>query len=295
MSNAQEKTLDGESDQQERNSVYDFLYHDARRIGSFLAQFDPHGQLQSLTKTNAVSDTAGSTVGVTAGASIPAIVKVDTVGNQQVSQTASDAIAKTYDPLWQNSIALLDYLTARGLIERNILQARIGQFVLVSGKLSIIDMGLLKSIFSSKFLKQNLSKQISKATNKQSGTSGSNFGDVGIELLSILPYAIQMRFGGSGFGIWSTLRTEGLSLSTDDLLLKHGSSVAGTWNLFGILDALPDSGSEEQGSSVIGDEGMLTAMANLGASFRPLVGRPNHAFGMTPLLIFREIFGSQLE
>ena len=32
------------------DSVYDFLYHDARRVGSFLAQFDDAGHLQQVTQ-----------------------------------------------------------------------------------------------------------------------------------------------------------------------------------------------------------------------------------------------------
>lgn len=53
-------------------SVYDFLYHDARRVGSFLAQFDENGLLQSLKRSIATAAIQASelTMGGDAGLAV---------------------------------------------------------------------------------------------------------------------------------------------------------------------------------------------------------------------------------
>ncbi|MHC2104097.1 hypothetical protein [Methylobacterium sp. CM6246] len=59
-----EKTLTNEEEDYEAHSgalpstsVYDFLYQDVRRVGSFLAQFDEYGVRQSVKATESVGQT----------------------------------------------------------------------------------------------------------------------------------------------------------------------------------------------------------------------------------------------
>ena len=40
--------------------------------------------------------------------------------------------------------------------------------------------------------------------------------------------------------VWTSLKEDALIVSAADLTLKHGTAIAGTWNMLGILDALPD-------------------------------------------------------
>jgi hypothetical protein len=80
-----------------------------------------------------------------------------------------------------------------------------------------------------------------------------------------------------------------LTLSADDLLLKHGTSIAGTWNMLGILDALPDGGEQED-LSFLAD--MVKGLAQFSQQIRPHFGRATDYFGMTPLLVFREVSGN---
>ena len=61
------------SDLPESRSVYDFLYHDARRVGSYLAQFEASGLLQSLKQTVAVEESELSKAGAAAGIGLPKI------------------------------------------------------------------------------------------------------------------------------------------------------------------------------------------------------------------------------
>src|SRR5262245_33318773 len=141
-------------DEPANDSVYDFLYHDARRVGSFLAQFDDAGHLQQITQSDAVTKGSkrGWRVGLGGGMS--------PVGNAEASlelgpqQSGSETSERVYDPLWTNARTLLDYLSERDLIERDIHNARIGQFVLASGALTIIDLPMLKGAWDKKTVGQ---------------------------------------------------------------------------------------------------------------------------------------------
>ena len=118
-----------EHDDQNTDSVYDFLYHDARRIGSFLAQFDNFGHLQKVTS----SETASK--GVRRGYSLKVAGSLPVPGSPEgaeggitlgvdPSQSGSEEQTRVYDPLWTNALALLDYLDERGLIQRDVTTAR---------------------------------------------------------------------------------------------------------------------------------------------------------------------------
>ena len=75
----------------------------------------------------------------------------------------------------------------------------------------------------------------------------------------------------------------------------------GDWHLLGILDALPGAGpdpdnprglskAEQAVTDLAGsDIGSLTARISTAA--RKMLGRPDHAWGVSPLLIFREASG----
>ena len=108
------------------------LYHDARRVGSFLAQMDPSGHLTAVKHTENATSASGMKFSAHAGAGVSlargggAFEDQRTAGEQQSAE-------RTYDPLWTNALALLDMLDERGMIRDGLESARIGQFVKVSG------------------------------------------------------------------------------------------------------------------------------------------------------------------
>ena len=83
---------------------------------------------------------------------------------------------------------------------------------------------------------------------------------------------------------------DGLSLSPDDLLLKHGFFIAGEWKVLGILDALPDSDNLNIDYSFLPE--FQKTLANYSTIVRPRFGRDPDSFGITPLMIFREVSGN---
>jgi hypothetical protein len=78
-----------------------------------------------------------------------------------------------------------------------------------------------------------------------------------------------------------------------DLNLKHGLRVTGEWHVLGIVDCEPGSGdvtSEEIGRLCGGGDNVFSdSVVNLWHEFREVLGRPDDCWGLTPLVIMREV------
>src|SRR5690349_8457450 len=128
-----------EPDHPESRSVYDFLYHDARRVGSYLAQFEASGLLQSVRQTVAVEESETSKAGAAAGLGVPKLASASGQFEDQAGTLSRDISEKQYDPYWKHAVSLLTYLQNAALLCRDLRSAHIGQFVLASGPLLITD------------------------------------------------------------------------------------------------------------------------------------------------------------
>ena len=263
----------------ERSSVYDFLYHDPRRIASFLSQFTQYGQPQSLSHSASTGEST-STKNVVTG---KAIILAGS-GETAASESASDALTTTYDPLWQNALALLDYLHQRELIQRDVAQARIGQFVLVQGQLDVVDLGTLGRAWNEGPFKKLALAAAGVAPGKRKGQQRDEM-EAGFSFIKILPHSIHATLR-STVSVWCCLQSAGMVTSADDLLLKHGVTVQGNWSLLGVLDAGPDL--QSTGSPTSNVEDLVDLMRMLAPPAREMLGRPPDHYGVTPLLIFRE-------
>ena len=301
------------------DSVYDFLYHDARRVGSFLAQFDPSGHLTSLKQTETAESGSGMRFNATASANAVVARGGATIEDQRTAGE-KETLERAYDPLWTNARELLNFLADRNMVHRNMARARIGQFVVVSGALSILDLGIVKFTWDvqglrsiiergvADFLESDLREKVASApdlnANKLMGNQklsknirdeANKLGKLVTGLLSKLPHTIQARLlTNDGQTIYGGLQESGLTGSSTDLMLKNGLVVQGTWSILGVLDALPDKASAADDESDIAPElvgGMLTILLGALAPFMRQVGRPPEAYGVTPLLIFREVSG----
>ena len=65
--------------------------------------------------------------------------KLDTGASEQTSQT------RQFDPQWLAPLIFLDQADQRGMIVRDLANARIGKLLLVSGRLAIFDLGMLRN------------------------------------------------------------------------------------------------------------------------------------------------------
>lgn len=305
-----------EHDDQDTDSVYDFLYHDARRIGSFLAQFDDFGHLQQITASETASKGGkrGYSFKLAAGVPVPGspdAAEGSITYGREPSQSGSEVQARVYDPLWTNALALLDYLDERQLIQRDLTAGHLGQFVIASGELSILNAGLLPKVWETSGVRdaavlqaienariqwnanpQNAALRASdraKAEKAALKVAAAN-AQGGLDILPLFPHSAQCTIKGTNFSVWSTLSADGMVGTVADLSLKHGTEIPGEWHLLGVLDALPNPIPADIPIANTGVPAHLGALiknfSNLG---RTLLGRAPEAFGVTPLLLFREV------
>lgn len=310
--------MPAEPDAQTTDSVYDFLYHDPRRVGSFIAQMDASGHLTSLKQTETAESGSGMKSSAHASGSV-AIARGGAGFEDQRTATERESLERTYDPLWTNALALLDMLDQRSLIQDGLLAARIGQFVKVSGALTVTDLTLWKGLWSMPALKEVLAdsasgdamkptlnreqRRKSEATNKgktQPKTPLEHSMEAGLALVGMLPHTIQARLTTDSVEmVWCSLKEEGLVVSASDLTLKHGLTVSGVWTMVGVLDALPEVDingmptatalSEIIDTQAVGVSPIGELMQHLTPAIRGILGRPSTAYGITPLVIFRQV------
>ena len=292
------KKSNSEPDQQVPDSVYDFLYHDARRVGSFLAQLNPSGHLQSLKTISGTKEHSAKTSTIDSKLSV-AVAGIAGTAEDSAGGENYQSADKTFDPLWANALELLDQLSRRNLLVRNMHHAGLGQFVLVSGDLKVVDTALLKSAWNSPLLVAKMTtptEEVDAETNEFS-----------LQLIQNLPHNPQAYFyaydehGEFVGGSWMTLDPGNMIVPAADLTLKYGYSL-GYWSMLGIKDAAVDDGPQQDpelmelmadGWQKAAAARHSTPMALLAELFTPMaraaMGRPSPYYGMTPILIFREV------
>jgi hypothetical protein len=306
--NRQKISSEVESDSEDR-SVYDFLYNDHRRVGSFLAQFGV-GHLQQLTQTKEAERGSERSSTVEGKGGVPGVAAGSIKNAEQTSLAAAEGSVRVYDPLWSNARALLNHLHENELIERDISSAAVGSVVLASGALNIIDLGMIKAMWALPSIQRSVhaggqasamepgNRQDRRAQTKRNKPEVRDPNtELLLEVLPVLPHSLNILLHGAAGTAWGTLDEEHLVGRSSDLVLKHGATISGEWHVLGILDAQPDFSNLEQ---IIGEQefdvggflnnSLIGQISNLLAPIvQFLLGRPTAAYGITPLMIFREI------
>ncbi|TVP94673.1 MAG: hypothetical protein EA338_12665 [Roseinatronobacter sp.] len=273
-------------------SVFDFLYADDARISALLSQFNNFGHLVGIDKSQTASRSAGSGFG-TSGKVNFAIASGNGDWRTDENKEATESSIQRYDPRWANTLNLLDELQSRELIADDVASAPLGSFVYVKGDLTIRDLGLIKKFWGLK----NFSKLTGlggapknrkdrRATDATGGSPETPLEAI-LELMTVLPHSVQATMEINGQSVWASLHHDALTVSTDDLLLKYGTRLSGTWGMLGILDThAVELGNAHLSSNKTGGE-LVAALDQFVPMLRGLLGRPDDSFGLTPLVIMR--------
>ncbi|MDP4021768.1 hypothetical protein Q8W71_03945 [Methylobacterium sp. NEAU 140] len=317
MSTRDERVSEREQDGLPGRSVYDFLYSDNKRIGSFLSQFDDNGLLEKLTQIEGASKnvTRGYKFSIGGGATVVGTGGTGTIGIERgPGEQGTESLQRVYDPLWTNALTLLDFLMLEDLINKDIKAARIGQFVLLRGRLSIFDMNALKGLWNIPTVKDNLiagqvqqqeaahiasGRPVSNAERRQLAASwkaeATKQMSFNLDVLNILPHSILCSINDDGHFAWCSLMSDSLVTTSSDLLIKYGVNVAGDWAMLAVLDALPSNEADAAGdlealaTDAMSLGGLGAGVAAMAPVVRAVLGRPAGAFGVTPLMIFRQV------
>jgi hypothetical protein len=292
-------------------SVLDFLYHDSRRIGSFLSQFEGDGHLEKLTRTkdgsrgkkeNSAHEIKGN-VGLAGG-----IVK----GGTETALEMAEGYSRVFDPYWANARAFLDYLNDNDMIQRDMSAANVGQFVLAKGYLSVLDLVMFKEAWKLPSLQRIIKAGMLAnqptgnltAAQKAAAKEQKSQGEMVLDLIQIMPHSVHASLlvpGDDPHMVWCPLREEYMSTPASELVLMHGVRIPGEWSILGVMSAPPDY--VVAGLNPVADESepgfmqsMVGQVSNLIAPLvRVALGRPAVASAITPLLIFREVSKDRAE
>jgi hypothetical protein len=97
-----------------------------------------------------------------------------------------------------------------------------------------------------------------------------------MKLLASLDQPIFMLFSTGRGNYWSTIDPSSIVGNSTDLHLKHGITIAGEWQLIGILDCLPGENLRPMPPRFCGDitNEFSTSMGNVLRELRMIMGRP---------------------
>ena len=286
------------------DSIFDVLYADTRRLSSLLSQFSDDGVVTEITK--AATDSSSTELGLSLK-----VIKSDS------TETGTTSASRRIDPQWLLPLLFLD--KANDIINRDISAATIGSLALATGKLIVTDLSVLQELWKSPALKRQLIKaaadrnsqqedeasqvktrQVRRADQRNKQDQDFSEQEAVFEMLPLMPHLAQANIVTDDFAVWSTLDPKYLVGSMADLALKHGAKVAGRWSVVGILDAKPFqerddddyddilSALEQVRIGMFADN-IWKVATQLATPIRQALGRPIMSYGITPLVIFREI------
>ncbi len=298
-------------ERQESGSVFDFLYQDARRVASYLAQLNPAGHISGVKQILETEETGSRNASITAGASA-AVAKATAGFIDHSGNTNRDTLERTIDPLWSNAVELLDLLQARDIIKYDLDHVGLGSFVLVSGEILILDTthsrpsqtvpevkNHLNRSLVSLFIKEDktitlLDDPVTSSLDKRSREKRAQR-DVKLmnALIATLPDSVHLRVRTEGGQVIHCPIVEtGLITSATEITMTHGAKVQGIWHILGIYDAKPDNADvdiEDLATKFCLNQSQTLKSACGYAGLLRNVGRSDGLYGVTPLLVFRHI------
>lgn len=278
-------------DAQDIDSVFDFLYVDHVRIGAFLAQLSALGHVESTTVEDEVTRHTEGKTGLTAN-----VMVAGGSGEVGAGYQAGTKKSATYNPLWFHARHFLDEVDERKWLMWGIEGAALGTLVLVSGSLEIRDLRLMQGLWQP-LLRGQLSPPENRSQERIRGSRGKSAEDKSSQMKAIgdfvakMPHAVQATLRTSGATIWFTLDPDRMTVSPENIALKHGFRLTGNWTALGVLDALPDASTIESDAQFTPEPSISAGVGALSAMLRMTLGRGAEEHGITPLLVFRKVGG----
>lgn len=260
-------------------SLFDYIYLDRQKLAAYAAQFFDDGVLTTLKTSAANSDTNGFNIGAK-------LYVVEGGGNQ--SSIVSETLERNYDASWSLPLNVLSALQSNNFIHAGFAGAKIGNLVMTSGRAKLLDVGMLKSMWRVGLNATLSGMPTTTSAHKRARTELKDTWEKIGGIIDNVPRSVQLHLSTDECAVWTTLSQDGMIINPDDLALKYGGKIVGDWHIIGIFDARPEQGEAEE--QVEQEEmGLLTGMFGMMDGIRGMVGRPENAYGITPIAIFRKI------
>jgi hypothetical protein len=298
------------------DSVFDFLYHDSRRIQSFLAQFDDSGVLTGIKQGETASRGGKRGTKLEVGGQVALLGGANLGIERGPSEAGAETMERSYDPFWTNARYFLDTIDERGLVHEDLPNATFGQFVKISGYLTVIDLVMFKEAWKLPTVQKMVRKGLPAATQQQQignrhqrraqgqqpQSSQMDDANLMLELIQIMPHAVHAQILDAKADpmrtAWGALREEFMVTPASEMVLTHGRTIPGDWTMIGILNGGPDLGATHDQQLIESRQNLPpgivdSVIGRVAETLAPMVrlslGRPAGSYAMTPLLIFRQV------
>ena len=270
-------------------SVYDFLYRDTQRIDLLLAQFEGVGTPREHTRVAEESKSSSKDEQKRRSVGYSSFVPWEKKNSELSRGGTRSSGSVTYDQSTINTLTLLDHLYSNSMIQRDVTKAGIGQIVLTSGILSVFDYSLFESIYKIKAF-----RSFFRSLMDSSYTDNPEIRKMMPKEEYISLTAETARFNRSlRFYLASerhlfcgSMDKDGFAPSPESLLMDYRNYSLGEWFLLGTLDQRP----QEEEQSKDSPPNPITGLIQIYHAYvHNALGKPEDAYALTPLMIFREV------
>lgn len=281
-----EKVSKKESVKPEEISLYDIIYCDEKRLAPILPQMSNYGLRKSISVTEHENQIANITSGVGGNTGVVRGDRGHTASNEAGSNQRSD-----FDPLWVNVLQF----AKTALIKAQRDNFSLGKMCLITGNLSLVDYGSFNSLINVDYLSKAMIDGF-KAESEGNSTAKNKYAR---EMMGLIKDVVE-TYSNSVHGsissdagdFWLSIDREHLVFPAEEIILKYGHTIPGTWSVLGIYDSEPDYEVDEEDEDDVNypDMGTLSEVIRpMTIQVRSLVGKPYGQHSITPLMIMREI------
>ncbi|MEQ1930330.1 MAG: hypothetical protein ABL957_07325 [Parvularculaceae bacterium] len=255
-------------------SVYDFLYVDATRIRSLISQLHASGVPIDLEETNKVEgELSGSgDVAGKIGVGDWKLLEANAEGSGKLS--GSLETKRRFDVQYTLPMSLLRLLTDQDIINREPREWRFGTIALFTGQVHLADISSVHGSWDA-------------ILEAGSGLEGSALVEAKA-LLGNMPPSVHGIFHKNSAKVWCNLLRENWVTPPSGITLSHGSHVAGDWSVLGTVDALASENVDKDYQPPVSGA-LYDVFRKVADGLREMMGRPDGCFGLSPLLVFRQV------
>lgn len=262
--------------------LYDFIFIDQPRIRSLYAQLFT-GFLAEIETITSESNRRGRNL----QAGGDPFGSIASVNEQEVQESTANHI----DP---HDIVLKDVLTKLselGMICHDPTVAIPGNFLLLKGRVGIVDFSLCQGLLS---LLPDILGMVNEPPSphhkqqKKVDRNERKFASLLQKISALVPWSVTILLQSDEVTAWGAISKEALRADPGHIMLKSGPVLAGEWYMLALVDVAPNS----EAGAITGLSEFAQGLLNGLASIQVAVGRPSDCIGVTPLLVFRKLSAS---
>jgi len=162
---------------------------------------------------------------------------------------------------------------------------RAGSLILVSGRVTIVDLQAVRPLFDMYTDLIAIGKAPLPDWGAAKPSDRKKMLSMLIKYLDSAPLGVQLVFETPTASLWGTINPKNLRESVGDLNIKHGPTLSETWHMLAIVDVVGSATKPRTAGLPDFLGGLLQASSEL----LKLLGKPATAVGVTPLLLFRKL------